>query len=58
MITPPGDSAGQPIRLRDVLTPAEQGEAGPHGSDQPDDAAGDPDVSVFQPHSWKDKIQP
>lgn len=53
MVTPPGDGAGQPVRLRDVLTPAEQGEAGPQGGDQPDATAHYPDVGSLQPHSCK-----
>lgn len=32
VITLPGNGAGQSVRLRDVLAPAEQREAGPHGS--------------------------
>lgn len=53
VVTPPGDGAGQAVGLGDVLAPAEQGEAGPHGGHQPDGTAGDPDVRPLQPHSCK-----
>lgn len=53
MIPPPGDGAGQPIRLRDVLAPAKQGKAGPNCRNQPDDTAKQPDISSFQPKTWK-----
>lgn len=54
VVAPPGHGAGEAVRLGDVLAPAEQREAGPHGGHQPDGAAGDPDVCSLQPHTWKE----
>lgn len=51
VVAPPGDGAGQAVGLGDVLAPAEQREAGPHGGQQPDGAAHLADVGSFQPFS-------
>lgn len=57
VITLPGDCAGQSVRLGDVLAPAEQREAGPHCSNQPDSTAQEADVGSFQPHSYSKKAK-
>lgn len=54
MVAPPGDRAGQPVRFRDVLAPAEQREAGPDRRYQPDATAHYPDVGSFHPHSCEE----
>lgn len=55
VVTPPGDSAGPPVRIGDVLAPAEQGEAGPDGGHQPDEAACSLDVGSFYPVSCAER---
>lgn len=53
--TPPGDGAGQPVRFEDVLAPAEQREAGPDGSHQPDETARSLDVGSSYPLSCEER---
>lgn len=55
VVTPPGDSAREPVRFGDILAPAEQREAGPDGSHQPDEATHYPDVGSFHPHSCEER---
>lgn len=57
VVSPPGDGAGQSVRLGDVLAPADQREAGPHGSHQPEGAARHLDVRALQPHAWEKNME-
>lgn len=51
---PPGNGAGQPVRFGDVLTPADQREAGPDYSHQPDEPAYSLDSGSRYPHGCED----
>lgn len=54
VVAPPGNGAGQPVRLGDVLAPAEQREAGQDWSHQTDETACDLDVGSFYPRSCEE----
>lgn len=56
VVAPPGDGAGQPVRFGDVFTPAEQREAGPDCSHQPDETACCLDVGSFYQHSCEKRV--
>lgn len=56
VVTPPGNGAGQPVRLGDVLAPAQQREAGPDYSHQPDETARYLDSGSFYPHSCEERV--
>ena len=55
VVAPPRDGAGQAVRLGDVLAPAEQREAGPHGRHRPDGAARYSDVGPLEPNSCREE---
>lgn len=56
LVIPPANNAGQPGRFQDVLAPAQQREAGPDCSHQPDEAACFLHVGSFCPHSCKQRL--